>query len=288
MKITLSQKIYSDYCKLLENLCNLGCDGGEKDMHAFLEKNSRLLPCNTGIRNDRHHGIVKGIVFSKLPLQGSFRRVPDFIFLTKTSVKSTIVFIEIEHPGKKIFTKTDDFTSQFNQAYQQLEDWKIWFEADNNKSILKGWIHEAIDDTFLAKLPIKAEFVLIYGRRKEFENMPNRIRRLEEKNKYPINVMSYDRLICDSFTNGYITIRKNENGYSAIAVDAEYDYFFPDHRAHGHFQEIEKAFIENEYKTDFNKRKNIERLHMLKSMTYEEARNWGQKHPKVLHGLKIF
>lgn len=39
--------------------------------------------------------------------------------------------VEIESPKKKVFTKAGDFSSEYNQARQQVADWVAWVE--NNK-----------------------------------------------------------------------------------------------------------------------------------------------------------
>ena len=266
--------IRQDYLKELDKITNSNDGHQEEVIHKYLERRTWLLPALTGILKNNHHGPYCQIIFSKFQLTGSFRRIPDFLFVTKTSAQATVVFIEVEDPSKKIFTRTDDFTSEFNHAYQQLQDWKIWFESDSNKSLLRQWLCEGIKHLLMSTLPMKAEFILIYGRRSEFDGQANRMRRLTERNSHPYSVMSFDRLEPDLLYNGQITVRKDDNGYYAIEVDENYDYDIHDYNNHNHIKEKETAVKNNIYKSSENKKEVLDKINLFSKMKPDEVRDY--------------
>jgi hypothetical protein len=103
-------------------------------------------------------------------------RVPDFAFSFKSAFGTRWLFVEIERPGKLIFTKGKEFqfTSDFTQAKGQLLQWDTLITRD-----------QAFFANRFAGL-VKPEFHLIYGRdaeldagrrdmlRAEFSTTPNR------------------------------------------------------------------------------------------------------------------
>lgn len=271
------KQIKQDYLRMLDDLTNSITGRQENQIHQYLERRTLLLPGQTGIQGTSHHGPYSNIIFSKFPLSGSFRRFPDFLFVTKTSAQATVVFIEIEDPSKKIFTGNDDFTSEFNHAFQQLQDWKIWFETDSNKSLLRQWLAEAIKHHMMSTLPMKAEYILIYGRRSEFEGHANKIRRLSEKSTYPYSVMSFDRLEPHPYFAGNITVRKDDNGYYAVEVSEEYEYDLLDYSYHKHIRNKEVAVSLNIYKNLTDKEQIIERIKLFEKMTDKEVRDYFYK-----------
>lgn len=267
-------KIHKEYREILDTISQVASNQREKMMHEYLEGRALLLPGQNGLNSDSHHGPFASIFFSKLRLQGTFRRFPDFVFVTKTSVQLTVVFIEIEDPTKKFFNVNDDFTSDFNQALQQLEDWKIWLEDDANKTLLRKSLNQAIDHHMVGQLPIKAEFVLVYGRNSEYEGQANKIRRLTEKSKYPYAVMSYDRLHCSHYHSANITVRQDDNGFYAIEIDEDYNYNQINSSFHTHLRQKTDAVRKNKYKSDLQKENLIKEIELIDGMTSQERMNY--------------
>lgn len=245
------QRVEKEYGDLLEELTLNG--GQEGVMHNYLEKRALLLPGLFGVYDSTNHGPFSELIFSKFQLNGNFRRIPDFVFVTKTSIQLQVVFIEIEDPSKKIFNQDDSFNAKFNEAYQQLEDWQQWFEDGTNQNILRQTLNSVISHPMMARLPMKAEYVLVYGRRSEYENMDNRIRRLNGKNKSPFKVMSFDRLKCSAYPSNLITVRLDQNGAHALHVDERYDYDYPTRSSHRAIKNKEEAVKLNEYMIDERK-----------------------------------
>src|SRR5438874_9676978 len=90
---------------------------GESEVQSFLEGHSELIP--TPFLSN--HGLHFGAVISKLPLDTSL--ISDFAYLTKSSRRWDLVLVELEDPGKPIFTKDPRmavFSASFNAALAQL------------------------------------------------------------------------------------------------------------------------------------------------------------------------
>lgn len=263
-------RVLQEYHKLLDELTKHG--GQEQKMHDYFEKRPLLLPGIYGVHEKTNHGVFGSKIFSKFQLNGGiFRRIPDFLFVTKTSIQLQVVFIEIEDPSKKIFTEKDYFNADFNQAYQQLEDWEQWFQHGTNQNVLRDSLNSVINHSMMATLPMKAEYVLVYGRRSEYENMNMRIQRLSQKNKSPFKVMSFDRLACASYTDELITIRLDQNGAHALQVDERYEYDFPNRALHRNIRGKDEAVIRNDFMNKGKKDELVRSIRYLDSLTDKQA-----------------
>ena len=134
----------------------------ESELQAFLETHPEFV-------NPQYDSVLP-----RPSLAGE--RVPDFAFSFRSAFGTRWLFVEIERPGKLIFTKGKDFqfTSDFTQAKGQLLQWDSLITQ-----------HQAFFAKRFAGL-IKPEFQLIYGRdaeldvgrremlRAEFSATPNR------------------------------------------------------------------------------------------------------------------
>jgi hypothetical protein len=169
----------------------LDAASSEEEVQRFLEDHPLILP---GLL-DLHHGPWDGIVVSKLPLGTDY--VTDFAFLTKDSQTVQITLIEIEHPARLIFTKKGEFTAAFNQAQQQLRDWRAWIRG-REASVIDTF-RPAIPSIGLFPRNYTLQTILVFGRRRELSRSTKRQRRWEslasdaEPGRH--RVMTFDRLI---------------------------------------------------------------------------------------------
>lgn len=147
----------------------LSSNPDEDAVQAFLELHPAMIPGGSGdIGPGGHHGSDMGIVFRRPTLKGSGRSFePDFMWITRSSGLITPILIEIEKPSKRWFKKNGRPTSAFTDAHDQLNDWRSWFSDDSNKAVFRK--------TFLflgdhyASRPLEPQYLLIYGRQREFE-----------------------------------------------------------------------------------------------------------------------
>jgi len=197
----------------------LGSNPQEAEVQAFLEKHPCLIPGHSSMSMNSGHYPFPDAVISQPRLQGIGAKQPDFMWLSTSSLEFEPVLIEIERPDKRWFNAAGDPSSDFVQAHNQIAQWKAWFElAENHLVFLKNFDVPPL----LSKRKFKPSFVLIYGRRNEYENDEglNRVRaELATDNEY---LMSYDRLTPSSDVQNLFTVKKDSNGYKSIAYPPTY------------------------------------------------------------------
>lgn len=161
----------------------------EQDVQDFLERHPSMLP---GLF-DYHNGPLHRIIVSKFPFGADY--VSDFAFVSRHSMALQFTFVEIENPRKRIFTKNGLFTRDFNQARQQIADWKVWVEK-NLDTLMQ--MFSAMFDTYNAWNDYKTfRFYLLYGRRNEIDSTKRRKERwssIMATGDRLSFVLSYDRL----------------------------------------------------------------------------------------------
>lgn len=115
-----------------------------------------------------HHGSDMGVMFRRPTLKGAGPDFePDFMWVTRSSALITPILIEIEKPSKRWFNKNGRPTAAFTAAHDQLNDWRSWFSNDSNKAVFRRTFM-LLGDRFENR-PLEPQYVLIYGRQREFE-----------------------------------------------------------------------------------------------------------------------
>jgi len=147
----------------------------EATIQSFLERHPCLLPGAFSMTGKSGHFPLGMMALAQVPIEGLSRKVPDFIWLAKDSGAFTPVLVEIESPAKKWFTKSGQPTHQLTQAMQQISDWKSWLNQPEN--VLTFFRAFDIPNWVRNELTFRPEFVLIYGRRAEFDETPSNIRK---------------------------------------------------------------------------------------------------------------
>lgn len=133
--------------KLKELLLN---EKTEQPLQAFLEQNPFML---TGFGGHVH----KDIVVSQLPLGAEFKT--DFSWLDINSRATIIHLIEIESASLKIFNENGEFSQPYNHAVQQLKDWHLW--CNRNQQYLTN----LLEPLELSSTYFEIDCMLIGGRR---------------------------------------------------------------------------------------------------------------------------
>lgn len=125
-------------------------------------------------------------------MTGLTSKVPDFIWIACDSGTVYPVLIEIEAPAKKYFTKKGKTTEKFNQAHDQLAEWKAWFGHGNNQQLFFDLYQ--IPSSFSRGKKVRPLYVLIYGRREEFQRDAVLSEKRSQLSRNDEFIMSYDRL----------------------------------------------------------------------------------------------
>ena len=173
----------------------------ENDIQEYLEEHSQIIP----LPILENHNLNMNVVISKLKLGNEF--ITDFAYLTKSSINWKLVLMELENPHKQIFKQGSriEFTAAFNNAIDQISSWKVYLR-ENEIQILRqtAKLRQPLETN-----PMNYGFVLIYGRRKEFEDSEKRRKFLAQKEiETGIKIMTYDSLITHYTNNVGIDCEK--------------------------------------------------------------------------------
>jgi hypothetical protein len=188
-----------------------GCD--EKNIHRFLAAHPSFVP-------GAGRGSFPMALISEPPLAGIGRKIPDFVWLASDSLNFSPVLIEIESPCKSWSTQTGVPHHHLTQAVHQLAEWDDWLNRPENVLVFQE--HFQVPDYLRRTRRFRPRFVLIYGRRQEFEKRPelNRLRaQFEHDNQ---EVMTFDRLNPSEQDSIYISATKTRERYQALAVPATF------------------------------------------------------------------
>lgn len=190
----------------------------EREVHEFLERHPAMIPGAFGaVGWSSGHAPFPGAVISQPELHGYHRRKPDFMWISKNSSYLNPVLIEIESPRKKIFRKDGSPTAAFTQARNQLAEWKVWFaKPENQHAFLRAY------DIPFPRLKLEPHFVLIYGRRSEFEDNELLTRHRAELMGDDEILMSFDRLAYDPKSNQFPSVRHTVKGYEVMHIPPTY------------------------------------------------------------------
>ncbi|MBI5099589.1 MAG: DUF4263 domain-containing protein [Nitrospirae bacterium] len=205
--------ILGEYKKLLENKAK-----DEKAFQDFFEKYPCMLPGSFGMLGESGHYPFAASVISQPNLVGLKTKKPDFMWIACDSGTVYPVLIEIEAPSKKWFVSSGKPSEKFNQAQNQLTDWKTWFS--NPKHRLLFFDYYAVPSSFYDGKSVILLFVLIIGRRNEFDGKPElseKRKHLEREHEF---YMTYDRVQPSYKASDLLCCKVKDRKYKAMSVPA--------------------------------------------------------------------
>lgn len=197
------QHLHEEYEALLSD--EALTEGAYQD---FFERNPCMLPgYNHG---NPSHGAFLWAVVSQPVIEGCKTRIADFMWLLKTSIEFTPVFIEIERPDKKAVRKCDGVQSAaYTQASEQIIDWKALLDDESTRrSFFKRY---AIPDS-VQRLKFSPHYILVYGRRSEFADDPLSSKKRAIRQQEGMELMTFDRLSPSYDAMGYGTVKVDKHG----------------------------------------------------------------------------
>ena len=175
------------------------------EIQDFLERHPSLVPGAFTPGSQSGHSPRYNALFSQPKLPGFGGKVPDFLWLSGHSSCDYAALIEIECPKKKLFTNEGRQRAEFSQAYNQIKDWRIWFETSANKQVF--FDHYGLSGTQRFRRAFDLHFILIYGRRSEFQNNPKlsmkRHSLMSDRNE---ELISFDRLTPHDWLDSATTV----------------------------------------------------------------------------------
>jgi len=179
----------------------------EQEVQEFLENNTHLLP-REFVQN---HGIHFSLCLRKVRFGSEY--ISDFMYLSKSTASWNCVLIEIEKPQSKYFKgKEAKYHSNFADALQQINDWRAWFSTAGNKEYFFGNSIGFLK-TPISHTQINMKYVLVHGRRSEFETNLIRLNKVNSEQRDDFRIMSFDSLAEDLSSKNalYIGAKKKEH-----------------------------------------------------------------------------
>ena len=164
----------------------------ESLLQAFLERHPSLLPGSSQRGRRQRARAVPVAVIAKPKLPGLSDREPDFMWLTTDSSALYPVLIEIETPHKAWFYgDRAEIHSDLTHAHGQLAEWRAWFGRGHNRTAFLDYYDIPPE---LARRQLSPRYVLIHGRRGNFESSSRRREKRAELARPDERLMSFDRL----------------------------------------------------------------------------------------------
>jgi hypothetical protein len=176
----------------------------ERLLHAFLERHPSLIPGSNSVDGTSGHLAFPLAVISKPKLPGLSDREPDFMWLASNSGSFYPILID-----------RAEIHSAFTHAQGQLAEWRAWFNRGHNRT---AFLDEYEIPSELRRRQLEPRFVLIYGRRANYEDSVRRQEKRGQLAREDERLMSFDRLNHERWSEMYSCVRKTQEGYQAVAV----------------------------------------------------------------------
>lgn len=176
----------------------LNSDITERNILNFIHDERAYFIIGSILLNYTIYGHHDRYIFPEIELPPNFQA--DYLLIGKNSQGYHFLFIELENPSGSITLADGSFGSALRKGLNQIEDWRDWLE--NNLNGLRKAIEKS--NIFKKELPkefyeydsTRFEFVVIAGRRSDFNEKSNRQKRKLRRNG--ITILHYDNLIEES------------------------------------------------------------------------------------------
>jgi hypothetical protein len=203
---------YEDVRKKFVDLID---DGREEQAYqTFLEQHTRFIP-REFVQN---HGIGLSLVLRKLPFGADYKS--DFFYFSKSSDDWNAVFIELEKPGSRFFKgSSNEFHGDFLHALQQINQWKAWFLSDQNRAGFLASVSAIQVPEHMARNPTYNKYVLVFGRRSEYEENEDRRRLVRAAETDDFKIITFDSLTEGLGQKPELTIGSRHNQFIDILGD---------------------------------------------------------------------
>jgi hypothetical protein len=199
-----ARRIIDEYRELLAT------SPDEKTVQQFLERNPSMVPGSRTPGGGSGHWPLHLALISQPTLHGFNGRIPDFMWLSKHSGSWFPAMVEIERPDKLIYTDEGVPRADFTHARNQLTQWQSWLnEPENQLSFVN---HYGIDPWVRKNTQMGRHFILIYGRRSEFEGKPHLSRERGNLLTGDEELMSFDQLRPEMDVLSAVTVKPIGNG----------------------------------------------------------------------------
>lgn len=186
---------------------NKQCDGFEEllndksvtelDIKRYIQKNGYYhIPASIFSRyNFGHH---QAVLFKEFQLGTSYKA--DYALAGHASGGWQFIFVEFENPYGRVILNDGNWGDVVRKGLNQIDEWKTFIESNYSTIYeeFRKFTHKSLPDEFMRFDSSRMNYVVVAGRRQDFENDTSRIkqRRLEQENN--IKILHYDNLLDDA------------------------------------------------------------------------------------------
>jgi len=186
----------------------------EQAYQAFLEQRTRFIP-REFVQN---HGIGLSLVLRKLSFGADYKT--DFFYFSKSTDDWNAVFIELEKPSSRFFkSNTNEFHGNFLRALQQINQWRAWFLSDRNRVGFLASVSAIQVPRHMAKNPTYNKYVLVFGRRAEYEENEDRRWLVKAAEADDLKIITFDSLAEGLNQKHELTVGSRHNQFIDILSD---------------------------------------------------------------------
>ena len=229
------EHLISEYTDLLDKELE------EKEYQDFLEKYTQFIPRHF-VQN---HGVHMSLVLRKLKLSNDM--ITDFVILSKSSIGWNYILVEIEKPSSRYFKSgSTDVHSHFMGGVKQIKSWQAWFGKPGNKAHFEAQL--SFIKKPISNAPVEIKYVLVTGRRNEYENSEDKIHTIRSFESNNFKIMSFDSLAENIRNNEELYLGVRKQGSIEIRSTKVLDTTFLGWCDDSDFQlnqEIKDSFIEH-------------------------------------------
>ena len=165
----------------------------ELDIKRFIQSNEYYhIPAS--IFDKYNFGHHEAYLFKEFKLGTSFQA--DYVLVGKSSDGYQFVFVEFENPYGRITVNTGDYGEAITKGIRQVEDWKIFIEANFSAITeeFKKYTNKQLTDEFYCLDTSRIFYCVIAGRRDDFNDKTYRLRRNDDTQRR-IKLLHYDNLL---------------------------------------------------------------------------------------------
>lgn len=185
------KRILTDFERLLNDT-----NTTERNILNFIKENKAYFIIGSILKNNYLFGHHSLFIFPEFSLSPNY--YVDYLLIGQNSNGFHFVFVELENPYQNITLQDGTFGTTIRKGLNQIDDWKIWLEANFSHLRLVFEEHknnaEILPKEFNVFDNTRIHFVVVAGRRTNYDDKTYRLRR-EYLQDRKITVVHYDNLL---------------------------------------------------------------------------------------------
>lgn len=180
-------------CDGFEELLNKG-GITELDIKRYIQHNGYYhIPAS--IFEGHSFGHHEAVLFKEFQLGTSYKA--DYLLAGKASGGWQFIFVEFENPYGIVTLKDGNLGDVIRKGLNQIDDWKTYIEAHypTIQEEFEKHTQKVLPKEFLRYDATRMHFVVVAGRRNDYDNEISRMHQRRIKRERNIRLMHYDNLL---------------------------------------------------------------------------------------------